>query len=334
MRDHQRHIIDINDDGLPDVVGFANGGVVVALNQEGSFKSGQTWVASYGSKSGGWGKNHPRNVVDINGDHLPDIVGFANEGVYVALNTGTESFTTPKLWLAEFGYNAGGWRTQKHVRFVKDMNGDGLGDIVGFGDYGVLVSLGTGSSFERPTTWIRSFAYEADGWRVESHPRYLEDINGDGLPDVIGFGFPGVYAAINTGSSFGPPTLWIKGSFGYYQGWRSNDHPRFVSDVMINGDGLADIVGFSCCGVEVSLSTGTHFLPPERWINAFAHSHGWRMNKHPRFLSDMNGDGLLDVVGFASSGILVALNTGSSFATEKKLGLWLQHHSGITQIPC
>ena len=185
----------------------------------------------------------------------------------MSLNAGSESFTTPKLWLAEYGYNAGGWRTQKHLRFVKDVNGDGLSDIVGFGDHGVIVSLGTGSSFQTPEIWIRSFAYEADGWRVESHARFLEDVNGDGLPDIVGFGFAGVYAAINSGSSFGPPTYWIKGSFGYYQGWRLNDHPRFVLDV--NGDGLADIVGFSCCGVEVSLSTGSNFLSPKRWINAF-----------------------------------------------------------------
>ena len=75
---HQRHMIDMNDDGLPDVVGFSNQGVVVALNQQGSFQTGKIWVASYGSKSGGWGSNHPRYVVDVNGDHLPDIVGFSN----------------------------------------------------------------------------------------------------------------------------------------------------------------------------------------------------------------------------------------------------------------
>ena len=208
------------------------------------------------------------------------------------------------------------------------MNGDGLADIVGFGDNGVSVSLGTGSSFQKPTIWIRSFAYKADGWRVESHLRYLEDINGDGLPDVIGFGFPGVYAAINTGSSFGPPTLWIKGSFGYYQGWRNSDHPRFVADV--NGDGLADIVGFSHSGVQVSLSTGTIFLQPKIWTDAFGVKHGWKMNKHPRFLSDMNGDGLIDVVGFASSGIQVALNTGSSFAKAKQ---WVSGYSNSAQSP-
>ena len=296
--------------------------------KQGSFQTGKIWVASYGSKSGGWGSNHPRHVIDVNGDHLPDIVGFANSGVYVSLNAGSESFTTPKLWLAEYGYNAGGWRTQKHLRFVKDVNGDGLSDIVGFGDHGVLVSLGTGSSFQKQATWIRSFAYKADGWRVESHLRFLEDVNGDGLPDIVGFGFAGVYAAINTGSSFGPPTFWIKGSFGYYQGWRLENHLRFVQDV--NGDGLADIVGFSCCGVEVSLSTGSSFLPPKRWIDAFGHNHGWRVNSNPRFVNDINGDGLPDVVGFASHGVVVALNTGSLFTTGKT---WVTGYSKIATSP-
>jgi hypothetical protein len=227
---HPRHIVDMNDDGLADVVGFASGGVMVALNQGGSFKAAKTWVASYGT-SGGWGAEHPRFVVDVNGDHLPDILGFAGGGVYVSLNTGSESFSAPKLWLAQFGYTAG-WRVGHHPRFVKDMNGDGLPDIVGFASGGVYVSLGTGSTFKTARLWIAQFGYTG-GWRVENHPRFLEDINGDGLPDVVGMASSGVYVALNTGSSFKPGTYWGNGYFGYNQGWRTNTHPRYVVDVNV-----------------------------------------------------------------------------------------------------
>lgn len=312
---HPRHIVDVNDDGLADVVGFSNGGILVALNQNGSFQAAKMWVASYGIKSGGWHSSiHPRHVVDVNGDHLPDILGFANNGVHVSLNTGSESFTAPQHWLAQFGNKAGGWAAQRHPRFVKDINGDGLPDIVGFANDGVHVSLGTGTSFQAASRWIAEFGY-AGGWRVENHPRFLEDVNGDGLPDVVGMHSTGIVVSLNAGSSFRPSSSWGNGYFGYNQGWRTRKQPRFVLDV--NGDGLADVVGFSSSGVEVSLSTGASFLPSKTWIAAFGYTHTWRVESHPRYIHDMNGDGLPDVVGFSSGGVIVALNTGSLFTPGK-----------------
>ncbi|KWT75596.1 Rhs family protein [Variovorax sp. WDL1] len=41
--------------------------------------------------------------------------------------------------LGNFGYNAGGWRVERHPRFLSDVSGDGRADIVGFGDAGVWV---------------------------------------------------------------------------------------------------------------------------------------------------------------------------------------------------
>ena len=40
---------------------------------------------------------------------------------------------------ANFAYNAGGWRVDRHPRFLADLTGDGRADIVGFGDAGVWV---------------------------------------------------------------------------------------------------------------------------------------------------------------------------------------------------
>ena len=39
-----------------------------------------------------------------------------------------------------FGFNAGGWRVDRHPRFMADTTGDGRADIVGFGNAGVYVS--------------------------------------------------------------------------------------------------------------------------------------------------------------------------------------------------
>lgn len=40
---------------------------------------------------------------------------------------------------------------------------------------------------------------------------------------------------------------------------------------------------------------------------------GWLVERHPRFLADVNGDGKQDVVGFGDAGVYLSLSTGASF---------------------
>ena len=39
----------------------------------------------------------------------------------------------------------------------------------------------------------------------------------------------------------------------------------------------------------------------------------WRITNHPRLLGDVNGDGMVDIVGFATDGVMLSLSTGSGF---------------------
>jgi len=119
-----------------------------------------------------------------------------------------------------------------------------------------------------------------------------------------------------------PPDLWVQNFGRGAGGWTSQDkYPRCVADV--NGDGLADVVGFANAGVYVSLSTGTSFGSPTRWIASYGYSAGgWTsQDKYPRCVADVNGDGKADVVGFANGGVYVSLSTGSSFAAPE---LWIR----------
>jgi hypothetical protein len=53
----------------------------------------------------------------------------------------------------------------------------GRADIVGFGGAGVWVSLNNGDgTFQGPQLAVNDFGYNAGGWRVDQHPRFLADL--------------------------------------------------------------------------------------------------------------------------------------------------------------
>jgi glucose/arabinose dehydrogenase len=118
-------------------------------------------------------------------------------------------------------------------------------------------------------------------------------------------------------------------------GWSSNNtvpahvcqlasddtYPRTLADV--NGDGRADIVGFSQAGVYVSLATGGgHFAMPTFELAAFGTAGGWTSDDlYPRTLADVNADGMADIVGFGQSDVRVSLATGGGHFAAPMMGL-------------
>src|SRR5262249_56980059 len=86
-------------------------------------------------------------------------------------------------------------------------------------------------------------------------------------------------------------------------GWTSQDlYPRTLADV--NGDGMADIVGFGADGASVSLATGGgHFASPTFQLLPFGPSLGGLSSDtpYPRQLADINGDGTGGTVRLAAN---------------------------------
>jgi Ca2+-binding RTX toxin-like protein len=91
----------------------------------------------------------------------------------------------------------------------------------------------------------------------------------------------------------------------------------------VNGDGRADIVGFSSAGVYVSLAQANGTYAVASKVNSeFGINQGWADNEaYLRKLADVNGDGRADIVGFASSGTYVALANGSGGFYASQLAL-------------
>jgi phospholipase C len=142
---HERLLADLTGDGKADFIGFGNDGVWTALSQGGgSFTPAKLVVADFCASKGWKTTQHPRFVVDLTGDKHADLVCFGNDGVWTALGNGDGTFAAPKFVLQNFGVNQG-WSVTDHPRFLADTTGDGLPDIVGFGNAGVWVAENKGS---------------------------------------------------------------------------------------------------------------------------------------------------------------------------------------------
>lgn len=182
-----------------------------------------------------------------------------------------------KLDLPAFGSDpsAGGWNNVDFYRKVEDLNGDGRADIWGVGPGGVLVSMNQ---------------------RETQHPS----------------GNAGLF-----GNYFDTPRLMVP-FFSQLNGWDPQKHPIELADV--NADGLKDIIGFF--NAEVYVSTGRlvnngifTFNSPTIWYqNDFCYQAGnYDLSHHPRWITDMTGDGKADLVAFGQDGVWVATSNGTSF---------------------
>jgi uncharacterized repeat protein (TIGR01451 family) len=277
-------------------------------------------LSAFGPSAGGWSSNdtYPREVADVNGGGMADIVGFSSAGVFESLATGGGAFAAPTFELAAFGVDAGGWSSNDtYPRTLADVNADGMADIIGFSSAGVFESLATGGGhFAAPTFELAAFGTNAGGWSSDNtYPRALADVNGDTRADIVAFSSAGVFESLATGNGdFMAPTFELAAFGTNAGGWSSdNTYPRALADV--NGDHMADIVGFGADGVYVSLATGGgHFAAPTFELAAFgagANAGGWTsQDLYPRTLADVNGDGKTDIVGFGADGVYVSLATG------------------------
>jgi phospholipase C len=316
-----------------DLIGFGDAGVWTALNKgDGTFNAPKFVLAAFGYNAGSWRvERHPRFVADITGDGRADIVGFGDDGVWIARNNGDGSFATPQFVLNNLGYNQG-WRVDQHPRFLADLTGDGRPDIIGFGNDGVWVARNNGDGSFAPAQFVlQNFGFN-QAWRVDQHPRWLADLTGDGRPDIIGFGNDGVWIARNNGDGSFAPAQFVLQNLGFNQGWHVDRHPRFVAD--LNGDGRADIVAFGDDGVWIARNNGDgSFAPAQFVLNNLGYNQGWRVDQHPRLLADLNGDGRIDIVGFGDDGVWTARNNGDgSFAPAQFVLADLGAHSSTAGI--
>lgn len=267
------------------------------------------WLGAFDYNHGWRVDQHPRILADVNGDGMDDIIGFGGAAIFVSLSTGSQ-YLPPKTWNNDYVYRRG-WRVDKHPRLLADVDGDGMDDIVGFGGAGVRVALSTGDLFQEDGQWCQEFTIKYGWVDAESQPRYLADVNGDGLADIVGFDEDKLVAAISDGvGSFEVDSRWgipfEHYYYGTYDGFDPDRHQRFVTDV--DGDGRADMVAIKD-DTRIHLSSTSGLAQqPSLTIDDFGYYDGYNdNNSYPRYIADMDGNGVKDIVGFAHDRIYVTL---------------------------
>src|SRR5262249_31985016 len=80
---------------------------------------------------------------------------------------------------------------------------------------GVWIALNNGNgTFQAPQFVLAAFDYNAGGWRVDMHPRFLTDVTGDGRADIVGFGNDGVWIGLNNGNGTFQAPQFVLADFG------------------------------------------------------------------------------------------------------------------------
>jgi hypothetical protein len=284
----RRVLADVNADGKPDIVVFGPSNVQVALNNgAGGFATPVVHSSAVFAPAATW---HVLTAADVSGDGRADLVGIDDWGVYVSLAQLDGTFAPRRMWFRGFSLSSGGWDVAKHLRLLVDINNDGKADIVGFGQAAIWVAHSNGEQFVFSGMGLADFGFD-QGWLIGNHTRMLVNLDGDRYPDLIGLGNDGVHVALdnNTGTGWLPRTVWSTELGASAGGWDITKYPRLVGDV--DGDGRDDIVGIGNTQVFVAHNNGAAFETPTPVLEGFGFETGWRVEKHPRMLGDLDGDG-------------------------------------------
>jgi hypothetical protein len=341
---HPRFFADVNADNRDDIVGFADDGVWVALSTGAGFQDPARWTTDFGAQSGWAADTHERTLADLNADGRADIVGFGNEGTYIALSTGS-AFGATVRWVDNFGRDQGWLKLgpitipegssdafigRHHIRMTADINGDNRADVIGFGNAGTFFATATplATRFSQARPAVADLGYD-QGWRVfqdsfsgqgaspmpSNRIRTMADVNGDNLDDIVAFGQDGVYVALSRRIRFDPLERRLT-VLDADDTWSGNDF-RALGD--LDADGRADIVGIQRGGGIAAFGNaqGGFDLAPFFVVDGMGMDTGWRNNQtHPRMLVDLNGDNRADFVGFGDDGVWTALSQGRAPMTS------------------
>lgn len=315
--------LDLDGDGLSDMY-YPAGSALYRGTRSGFDTTPRTWETPPGSV--GYLRRQDAtgtsvDLVDLNGDGLPDYYDSGNSAAW--LNTGS-GFASAIPWPLPLAAATGGYlrkadATGSYVELV-DMNGDGLPDLYASGQSAVWLNNGAGFN-ATGVSWPAPSGVPAGGYfrRSDATGTSLDlvDLNGDGLPDLY---FSGSSAAwLNTGTGFGAPVAWPMpagaNSGGYMR--KKDADGTYLDLVDMNGDGLPDV--YLAAQSAVWLNTGTGFEAQARsWAAATTGGYVSRSDTTGSWiaLADANGDGMPDLLSTGQSSAKLSRGKGDRLLVQ------------------
>jgi len=270
--DYGSRIVDVNGDGLPDIIRNFGNQKAAWINTGSGWESNSSWYPPqcFSDYNASWNLYYDcgSRLADVNNDGLVDIIYSLQNYRETWINNGN-GWIPDSIWNSPTNFTSINYGYQVYYDSgtrLADVNGDGLVDIIrnleGGGGYGCQhpnnreAWINNGSGWVSDPSWYppTCLAGVNDGYKIYyDYGTLLTDVNGDGLVDIIrnlegggGYGcqHPNNREAwINNGSgwvsdpSWYPPTC-LSGVNDIYDVYY--DYGTRLLD--INGDGLVDVI--------------------------------------------------------------------------------------------
>lgn len=193
---------DVDGDGDADACGRHAAGVWCAKSTGSAFAAKTLWLSQdFGDSNGYLPPEHGATLMlgDINGDDRADVCARGRLGIRCGLaKTTGNGFHNTTLWLQGPFSDADGWESDS-VKYrsiqLADVNGDGLADVCGRNDTGIVCAFSNGTNKFRNYMHLKNVDFhDIDGWAPAEHGATIRfaDINEDGMADVCGRAVSGI----------------------------------------------------------------------------------------------------------------------------------------------
>jgi RHS repeat-associated protein len=291
MKQGRTTFIDLNRDGLSDILRTSRTGARVWLNNGEDGFSESYELAELLSILG----TENAKLLDVDGDRIVDLVGTGLYPKYfkggIKNESGEFGFDPDPISihaLPEYSINA------KNVKTL-DLNGDGRLDILARepDHFKSFVSSASGS-------WDRAqdLDINTQAFNLGSPYSFFGDMNGDGLTDLVFMGLDHVFflAAKGDGSFSAPAVMEHENNDRLIIELALSSKYKFVSDV--NGDGLSDLMVTGPDSVSFALNRGDgSFSEIRRFFNIHNSAEGpFDVRGLNISMADLNGNGTSDLV--------------------------------------